>query len=32
MATHKYSDLKNKYGNFEYPMVVLTINGKELLL
>lgn len=29
MATHKYSDLKNKYGNFEYPMVVLTINGKE---
>ena len=29
MAIHKYSDLKNKYGNFEYPMVVLTINGKE---
>ena len=29
MATHKYLDLKNKYGGFEYPMVVLTINGKE---
>ena len=29
MATHKYLDLKKKYDNFEYPLVVLTINGKE---
>lgn len=29
MATYKYLDLKKKYDNFEYPLVVLTINGKE---
>ena len=30
MAAHNYKDLKNKYDNFESPLVVLTINGKEL--
>lgn len=30
MATYNYLDLKKKYDNFEYPLVVLTINGKEV--
>lgn len=30
MATYNYLDLKKKYDNFEYPLVVLNINGKEV--
>lgn len=30
MATYNYLDLKKKYDNFEYPLVVLIINGKEV--
>ncbi len=30
MAMHAYSDLKRKYDNFEHPLIVLTINGKDL--
>lgn len=29
MATHTFADLKSKYDNFEHPVVVLTINGKD---
>ena len=30
MATHKFKDLKIKYDNFQHPMIVLTIDGKDL--
>ncbi len=29
MATHNFQDLKIKYDNFQHPMVVLTIDGKD---
>ena len=29
MATHDYNDLKTKYDNFQHPIIVLTIDGKE---
>ena len=29
MATHNYNDLKTKYENFQHPIIVLTIDGKE---
>ena len=29
MATHNFKDLKIKYDNFQHPMVVLTIDGKD---
>lgn len=29
LATYTYADLKSKYENFEFPFVVLTINGKD---
>ena len=29
MATHNFETLKSKYDNFEHPIVILTINGKD---
>ena len=29
MATHNFKSLKSKYDNFEHPLIVLTINGKD---
>ena len=29
MATHNFKSLKTKYGSFEHPVAVITINGKD---
>ena len=30
MAKYNFSDLKTKYGDFQHPIMVLTIDGKDI--